>query len=69
MCLCSLALELYDLKNQHPEYVISGIRNMKKISVREENSQRIVEQITGRSPEIVLESYLALGILRKMKML
>lgn len=42
-------------ENQHPEYVISGIRNMKKISVREENSQRIVEQITGRSPEIVLD--------------
>lgn len=39
----------------HPEYVLSGIRNMKKISVRDENSQRIVEQITGRSPEIVLD--------------
>lgn len=28
---------------------------MKKISVREENSQKIVEQITGRPPEIVLD--------------
>ena len=38
-----------------PEYVSSSIKKMKNISVRDENSADIVEQITGKRPTVVLD--------------
>lgn len=42
-------------EEKHPEYVISGIREMDHISVRDKNSAKIVETITGRTPDLVLD--------------
>lgn len=39
----------------HPDYVVSGVKAMDEISVRDENSARIVEKITGNKPELVLD--------------
>ena len=41
--------------SKYPQYVIDGIKKMKKISVRDENSADIVEEITGERPTIVLD--------------
>lgn len=41
--------------DSHPDYVISGIRKMKHITVREQNSADIVKDITGRTVPIVLD--------------
>ncbi len=38
-----------------PAYVKRGIKNLSDISVRDENSACIVEQITGKRPEVVLD--------------
>lgn len=38
-----------------PEYVNRSIKSMKHILVRDENSAEIVESITGRRPEVVLD--------------
>ena len=42
-------------KSKYPQYVNDGIKKMKKISVRDENSADIVEEITGERPTIVLD--------------
>ncbi|MBQ8541042.1 MAG: polysaccharide pyruvyl transferase family protein [Clostridia bacterium] len=39
----------------HPEYVVNGIKKMAHISVRDENSADIIEEITGTRPEVVLD--------------
>lgn len=41
--------------NKHPEYVIDGIKDLNYISVRDENSADIVEEITGVRPPVVLD--------------
>ena len=41
--------------NKHPEYVIDGIKELNYISVRDENSADIVEEITGVRPPVVLD--------------
>lgn len=38
-----------------PQYVIEGIKKMNHISVRDANSADIVESITGKRPEVVLD--------------
>ncbi|MCI8796108.1 MAG: polysaccharide pyruvyl transferase family protein [Dorea sp.] len=38
-----------------PDYVIENIKKMQYISVRDDNSARIVETITGTKPDIVLD--------------
>lgn len=38
-----------------PEYVINGLERMKEISVRDENSKKLVLEMTGREAEIVLD--------------
>lgn len=43
------------LGDELPDYVVSGIKQMKNISVRDANSANIVESITGKKPEIVLD--------------
>ncbi len=39
----------------YPEYVVKGIENLAHISVRDENSADIVEDITGKRPPVVLD--------------
>lgn len=41
--------------DKHPEYVIDGIKGLDYISVRDENSADIVEEITGIRPPVVLD--------------
>lgn len=43
------------VKNGYPEYVKAGLLELADISVREEKSQKIVRQISGRESEIVLD--------------
>lgn len=38
-----------------PDYVGSSVKRMKNILVRDENSAKIVEKITGEKPEVVLD--------------
>lgn len=40
---------------KQPQYVIEGISGFSKITVREENSANIVEEIIGEKPKIVLD--------------
>ncbi len=40
---------------EHPQYVIDGVKQLNHISVRDENSALIVEDITGKKPEVVLD--------------
>lgn len=42
-------------KNDHPRYVIDAIRNMDSISVRDENSSDIVNDISGHKAPVVLD--------------
>lgn len=43
------------LGDKYPEYVINGLKNMKNISVRDEKSALIVEDILGYKPDVVLD--------------
>lgn len=42
-------------EDEHPSYVVDGLRELNAISVRDENSAEIVEKITGTRPTIVLD--------------
>ena len=41
--------------DDYPEYIVNGLRRMKHISVRDHKSADIVNQITGKTPTIVLD--------------
>lgn len=42
-------------KNDHPRYVVDAITNMDSISVRDENSSDIVNDISGKKSQVVLD--------------
>lgn len=44
-----------EVGDDYPEYVINGLKHMKYISVRDEKSAQIVNQITGKTPNVVLD--------------
>ena len=41
--------------DRHPQYVINGLGNMRHISVRDKKSAKIVEDILGYAPPVVLD--------------
>ena len=44
-----------DVQAEVPSYVAEGLKKMAAVSVREENSADIVEKITGKRPQVVLD--------------
>lgn len=44
-----------DVHAEVPSYVAEGLKKMAAVSVREENSAAIVERITGKRPQVVLD--------------
>ena len=39
----------------HPEFVRKGIQGLKAVSVRDKNSEKIVKNLTGKTPKLVLD--------------
>lgn len=59
---------LADVKTCHQEdMLISGFKNMKAVSVRDFNSQHIVENIVGKDAELVCDPVILYGYKREMK--